>query len=119
VFFKDIEEQIKKSHLVIARSGSSSIFELAIAKKPMILVPFANSADNHQQKNADEIAKCGGAVVVQEEDFTIHNITSMIEKLIDNPELLNRMSKDAFSFANLKATENLSKLVKTLCNQKG
>lgn len=110
-FFEDIEERIKSAHLVIARAGSSTICELTAAKKPMILVPFANSADNHQLKNALEIEKKGGAIAVNEEDFTISNTTKLIEKMIDNPKLLKRMSKDSFSCANLKATQNLFKLI--------
>ena len=79
----------------------------------MILVPFANSADNHQLKNAKIIEENGGAIIVNEEDFTINNITKIIEKMIDNPNLLNRMSKDAFSCANIKAT---SKLLNSIIN---
>lgn len=113
-FFDDIDEQIKKSHLVIARSGSSTIFELAAAKKPMILVPFAKSADNHQEKNALAIAKNGGAIVVKEQDFTINNISGIIEKLIDNPEILMRMSDEAFKSARINATVNLAKIIKEI-----
>ncbi len=110
-FFTDIDKQIQKSHLVIARAGSSSLAELTCAKKPMILVPFDLAADNHQEKNARQIEKAGGAIVVKEQDFTINNITSTIEKLIDNPALLQKMSNNAFKSANLKAEENLVKLI--------
>ncbi len=114
VFFDDIDQKIQDSHLVIARSGSSTIFELAAAKKPMILVPFANSADNHQQKNADRIVKNGGGIVINEKDFKISNLTDIIEKLIDNPTLLNRMSKDAFAVANINATSDFVKMIRDL-----
>ena len=110
-FFTDIEEQIKKAHLVIARSGSTSIAELAVAKKPMILVPFANSADNHQEKNAAAIADACGAIVIKEAELTINKVTDIVEKLIDNKEILQKMSRDAFAFANLNATEKLAELV--------
>ncbi len=110
-FFTDIDKQIQKSHLVIARSGSSSLAEFACAKKPMILVPFALSADNHQEKNALAVEKAGGAIVIKEQDFTINKITNTIERLIDNPALLQKMSSNAFKCANLKAAENLVKLI--------
>jgi len=113
-FFRDIEKQIENAHLIIARSGSSSIAEFSVAKKPMILIPFAKSADNHQEKNANYVQESGGAVVIKENDFSIQNLTQLIEKLIDNPEILKRMSKDVAKIANLKATENLVKLVKNL-----
>ncbi|MDA9817950.1 glycosyltransferase, partial [Flavobacteriaceae bacterium] len=54
-FFSDIKTEIKKSHLIISRSGSSSISEFSFAKKPMILVPFAKASENHQLKNAQHI----------------------------------------------------------------
>jgi UDP-N-acetylglucosamine--N-acetylmuramyl-(pentapeptide) pyrophosphoryl-undecaprenol N-acetylglucosamine transferase len=110
-FFTDIDKQIQKSHLVIARSGSSSLAEFTCAKKPMILIPFALAADNHQEKNALAIEQAGGAIVIKEQDFTINNITSTIERLIDNPALLQKMSNNAFKCANLEATENLVKLI--------
>jgi UDP-N-acetylglucosamine--N-acetylmuramyl-(pentapeptide) pyrophosphoryl-undecaprenol N-acetylglucosamine transferase len=110
-FFTDIDKQIQKSHLVIARSGSSTLAELTCAKKPMILIPFAQAADNHQEKNALAIERSGGAIVIKEENFTINNISSTVERLIDNPALLYKMSSESFKCANLQATENLTKLI--------
>ncbi|MDA0902088.1 MAG: UDP-N-acetylglucosamine--N-acetylmuramyl-(pentapeptide) pyrophosphoryl-undecaprenol N-acetylglucosamine transferase [Proteobacteria bacterium] len=113
-FFEKMGREIKKAHLVIARSGSSSIAEFSAAKKPMILVPFAKSADDHQLKNAQFIEKSGAAIVIKEKDFTISNVTRYIEDLINNPKLLKKMSKASFSCANVDATRKLSKLVKSL-----
>lgn len=117
-FFDDMEERIQKAHLVIARSGSSSIAEFTAAKKPMILVPFARAADNHQEKNAKFIEQKGGAIVIKEEDFTINKITNCIENLIDNPALLLKMSKASFASAELGATDNLVKLIKEIIEVK-
>ena len=117
-FFDDMEERIQKAHLVIARSGSSSIAEFTAAKKPMILVPFARAADNHQEKNAKFIEQKGGAIVIKEEDFTINKITNCIENLIDNPALLLKMSKASFASAELGATDNLVKLIKGIIEVK-
>ena len=72
------------SGLLIPCNNSKKAADLInAAKKPMILVPFANSADNHQLKNALEIEKKGGAIAVNEEDFTISNTTKLIENLVD------------------------------------
>ena len=115
-FFNDIDQQIKKSHLIIARSGSSSLAEFSCAKKPMILIPFAAAADNHQEKNARKVEKAGGAIVIKEQDFTINNVTGTIEKLIDNQSLLYKMSDNAFTCANLDASSKLSTLIIDLAN---
>jgi UDP-N-acetylglucosamine--N-acetylmuramyl-(pentapeptide) pyrophosphoryl-undecaprenol N-acetylglucosamine transferase len=113
-FFVNIDEQIRASHLIIARAGSSSIAEFSCAKKPMILVPFALSADDHQTKNAQQIEKFGGAIVINEQDFSINKITSTLEHLIDNPAVLYKMSENAFKSTNLGATKNLLDLIN--CN---
>jgi UDP-N-acetylglucosamine--N-acetylmuramyl-(pentapeptide) pyrophosphoryl-undecaprenol N-acetylglucosamine transferase len=112
-FFDDMPEQIKKAHLIIARSGSSSIAEFTAASKPMILIPFAAAADNHQEKNARFIEAQGGAILIKEQEFTINKITKLLEELIDNPALLNKMSRASFSCADLEATNNFVKLIKS------
>ncbi|MES2677181.1 MAG: UDP-N-acetylglucosamine--N-acetylmuramyl-(pentapeptide) pyrophosphoryl-undecaprenol N-acetylglucosamine transferase [Pseudomonadota bacterium] len=116
-FFENMAEEISKAHLVIARSGSSSLAEFTCAKKPMILVPFALAADNHQEKNARAIEKAGGAIVIKEADFTINNLTATLEKLIDNPTTLQKMSNNAFKCANLQASDHLIKIIKNLNNE--
>jgi UDP-N-acetylglucosamine--N-acetylmuramyl-(pentapeptide) pyrophosphoryl-undecaprenol N-acetylglucosamine transferase len=110
-FFENMAEEISRAHLIIARSGSSSIAEFSAAKKPMILIPFAKSADNHQLKNAQAIQKFGGAIMIEEQDFSINKVTAQLEKLIDNPAILQKMSVGALEAANLNALMNLTKIV--------
>lgn len=110
-FFEDMASLISRSHLIIARSGSSSIFEFCAAKKPMILIPFAESADNHQEKNATFLEKNGAAIVIKEKEFTINNISEVILKLMSNPATLIKMSQNAGDIANLNATQKLFNLI--------
>ncbi len=111
-FFENMPELIAESHLVIARSGSSSIFEFCAAKKPMILIPFAASADNHQEKNAKYLENQGAAIVISESEFTINKINSILKNLLDNSQILEKMSQNAAECAVLDATQNLARLVK-------
>ena len=103
---------IRSAHLVIARSGSSSIFEFCAAKKPMILIPFALAADNHQEKNARYLEKHGAAVVITETEFTINKINNLLKNLIASQRTLEKMSQNAANLAVLNATKNLAALVK-------
>ncbi len=109
-FFENMPELIKQAHLVIARSGSSSIFEFCAAKKPMILVPFALAADNHQEKNARYLEKNGAAIVVEEKEFTINKINDLLNSLIGDKPTLKKMSENAGFLAVLDATKNLASL---------
>ena len=110
-FFEDMSQLIDDAHLVIARAGSSSIFEFCMAKKPMIIIPFAKSADNHQQKNADFLSQKGAAIVIEEKDFTIQKINEIFNSLFTEKEILFKMSKNAGNIAITQATSNLSKLI--------
>jgi UDP-N-acetylglucosamine--N-acetylmuramyl-(pentapeptide) pyrophosphoryl-undecaprenol N-acetylglucosamine transferase len=110
-FFEDMAQLIDGAHLIVARAGSSSIFEFCMAKKPMIIIPFAKSADNHQQKNADFLAQKGAAIVIEEKDFTIQKINEIFNRLFTEKEILFKMSKNAGNIAITEATSNLSKLI--------
>ncbi|MBU6339740.1 MAG: undecaprenyldiphospho-muramoylpentapeptide beta-N-acetylglucosaminyltransferase [Rickettsiales bacterium] len=106
-FFDDMPEKIKQAHLVIARAGSSSLFEFCAAKKPMVLIPFEKAADNHQEKNARLFEKYGAAIVVTEKEFTINKISEILRNLIGNSDSLTKMSNASSHLAQLNATKNL------------
>lgn len=110
-FFENIAEILKDTHLVIARSGSSSLSEFCVAKKPMILVPFALSADNHQYKNAQYVAQNGGAIIIEEKDFNINKVTDVITQLLTSCKTLVTMSQNCQKLAIVKATYNLAKVI--------
>ena len=110
-FFEDMPRLISEAHLVIARSGSSSIFEFCAAKKPMILVPFAKSADDHQEKNAVFLEGSGAAIVIREDEFEINYVNEVLKELMSHPDILHKMSKNAADSASLNATSDLSEVV--------
>lgn len=110
-FFHEIKDVIKESHLVIARSGSSSIFELCAAKKPMILIPFAKSANNHQQKNAKFIEEQGAAIVINEDELNINDLSELINNLIQNSNNLKKMSQNAAKINIKDSAKYIAKLI--------
>ncbi len=118
-FFKDMEDKIKQAHLVIARAGSSSIFELCAAKRPMILVPFANSSDNHQKINAKRMEEMGAALVIEEMDFDPIKVYIIIQKLIiESPELLLKISDQSLLCANQNAAKDFAEIIINYCTDK-
>ena len=52
-FLDDMPRHFARAHLVMSRSGASTVAELAAAGKPALLVPFAAAADEHQRRNAE------------------------------------------------------------------
>ena len=110
-FYENIADILKDCNLVIARSGSSSLAEFCVAKRPMILVPFALSADNHQLKNANYIQENGGAIVIKENDFTIDNVYNLLNQILTSKDILRKMSDNCSKLAIVNATLNLANLI--------
>ena len=69
-FFADLPMRIAGAHLVIARSGASTVSELAVIGRPSILVPFPFALDQDQAANAQHLAATGAAQVIVQKDFT-------------------------------------------------
>jgi len=67
---------------VIGRAGSGTVFEIALVKKPSILVPLPESAQNHQVKNAYAYAKSGACLVLEEGNFTHHFFLEKLKILL-------------------------------------
>jgi len=111
-FFKDVDKKIKDAHLIVARSGSS-IFEFAIASKPMILIPSPNVTNDHQMKNAKQFADMQSAMLVLEKDFDVDNFRSDFVKLIRDKDKLKDMANNAKTMAVLNAEENILKVIKS------
>ena len=59
-------KMLQEAHLVIARSGASTVAELAVVGRPAIFIPYPFALDNHQQKNTIDMVNAGGAWCCEE-----------------------------------------------------
>jgi len=100
---KDLADAYAVADLVISRAGAGSIFEIAASGKPSILVPLANSAQDHQVKNAYAYAQRGAGLVIEETNFKPHFILERIKYLFDRPEKMKKMSERALEFSRPNA----------------
>ena len=80
-FFSDLPARIAGSHLVISRSGASTIAELAVIGRPAILVPYSFALDSDQMKNAEEYAHAGGGWIIEQNELEAERLSSLITKL--------------------------------------
>ena len=69
-FFADLPARMARAHLVVGRSGASTVSELAVIGRPSILVPFPHALDQDQAANAAVLAAAGAATVVPQREFT-------------------------------------------------
>ena len=93
------------SDLVLARAGGS-IWELAAAGKPAVLVPGLFATGDHQAKNARYFERGGGAVVVPEQDAG--RAPDVIRSLLDDPRRLGDMSQAMLRLAKPNAANEIA-----------
>jgi len=96
---KELAFAYSAADLVISRAGAGSIFEIAEAGKPSIIVPLANSASAHQQKNALVYHKTGACRMIEEESLTPHVFLGTVQELLGDNAALSAMSVHAKKFA--------------------
>jgi len=104
---EELKLALAAADLVVARAGSN-IFEIAAFSKPAILIPLAESANDHQRVNAYEFAKTGAAKVIEEANLLPGIFLSEIRDTLKNKELLGRMSLASGNFFKPQAAEVLA-----------
>jgi len=94
--------------LIVSRAGST-IFEIASWQKPSIIVPIADSNDNHQVKNAFAYAKEGACSVIEEENLKDHILLAEIKRITENKELGEKMAAGAKNFFKPGAADTIAR----------
>ncbi len=113
-YILDMPAKLADSHLVIARSGASTITELTAAGRPAILVPYAAATDDHQTANAREMAQAGGARVIPEHEFTAETLARQIEALAADPQALANAAARSLSVGRPHAARDLADLIERI-----
>lgn len=98
--FVDIIEMYYKAKFVVTRGGTSSLFELANAEIPSIVVPLPNSMDNHQYMNGLHFQQIGGMKVIQQQEPG--SLSSTVKEWWNNESILQekRHFLNSFSYKN-------------------
>jgi UDP-N-acetylglucosamine--N-acetylmuramyl-(pentapeptide) pyrophosphoryl-undecaprenol N-acetylglucosamine transferase len=87
-FTDEFGAALAAADLVVARAGGS-VWEIAAAGKPALLVPYPHATADHQAKNAGYFERGGGAVVVPEASL---DLGRQVSDLLADPDELARMS---------------------------
>lgn len=115
-FFDDIPKRLSATHLVIARSGASTVADLGAVGRPSILVPFAAALRDHQTANARGLSTAGAAEVLTEAEFTPDTLTPRLAALLEDPARLTQMAAAARDTGQPQAALALADLVENLAD---
>jgi UDP-N-acetylglucosamine--N-acetylmuramyl-(pentapeptide) pyrophosphoryl-undecaprenol N-acetylglucosamine transferase len=110
-FFADLPARMAAAHLIVSRSGASTVAELSAIGRPAILVPLPHALDQDQLANAGVLEAAGGAITVVQRDFTPERLAMEIGRLAGDPDRLARMANGAKSAGTIDAAERLADLV--------
>ncbi|MGE0723362.1 MAG: undecaprenyldiphospho-muramoylpentapeptide beta-N-acetylglucosaminyltransferase [Alphaproteobacteria bacterium] len=107
-FFDDIPERLARAALVVARSGASTVAELAVAGRPSVLVPYRLAADDHQTDNARFLDAAGAAWLMPETGLTEAALAGRLEALLGDPSALAAAAARAHACGRPDAAERLA-----------
>jgi UDP-N-acetylglucosamine--N-acetylmuramyl-(pentapeptide) pyrophosphoryl-undecaprenol N-acetylglucosamine transferase len=113
-FFPDLPERIAAAHIVMARSGASTIAELAVIGRPAVLVPLPHSLESDQLKNAESFAALGGGWIREQGTFTADDLATFLTHLRYAGEDLEAHAAAARRQGRPDAAERLADLVERL-----
>ncbi|WCK55800.1 UDP-N-acetylglucosamine--N-acetylmuramyl-(pentapeptide) pyrophosphoryl-undecaprenol N-acetylglucosamine transferase [Aneurinibacillus sp. Ricciae_BoGa-3] len=92
-FVSDMKSLYAQAKVMVCRSGSGTLFEMANLSIPSILVPLPTSADDHQKKNALYFAKENAALLVEQKDYFEEKLTGAILELWNNETKRNEIQQ--------------------------
>ncbi|MGC2620301.1 MAG: undecaprenyldiphospho-muramoylpentapeptide beta-N-acetylglucosaminyltransferase [Acidobacteriaceae bacterium] len=116
-FLDDMPRRFEAADLVLARSGASTVAELAAAGKPALLIPFPQAADDHQRHNAEVMAHADAAQVMLEAELTPERLLEALVKLLQEPKRLAQMAENARTLAHPDAAERIAGMVMGLAGR--
>jgi UDP-N-acetylglucosamine--N-acetylmuramyl-(pentapeptide) pyrophosphoryl-undecaprenol N-acetylglucosamine transferase len=110
-FFNDVPRRLSTAHLLVCRSGASTIAELTAAGRPGILVPLPNSIDDHQMANARALEAAGGGWVMPQNQLSPRTLADKLQVVLGEPAMLERAAAAAKQMGRRDAAERLADLV--------
>lgn len=113
-FIDEMANAFDAAHLVICRSGASTVAELAAAGRPSILVPFPFATDNHQLRNAEAMVRAGAARLVEQSEASGERLAAEILGLLSRPEELEEMAAAARDIAVPDAADRIAELLESV-----
>lgn len=113
-FFSDLPARMAAAHLVVSRSGASTVLELSVIGRPALLVPLPHAVDDDQTHNARLLVEAGGAILKKQQDIEAGNLAKEIRALLEDGARLATMAAGAKSVGRTDATARLADLTEAV-----
>ena len=104
--------------LVISRAGAMTLSELSLMRKACVLIPSPYVADNHQYKNAAQLADAGAAVLTEEKTLSSGALTRTVSDLFGDGERMRSMEEKIADFSDPDANRLIWQEIRKLVSEK-
>ncbi|PRB03025.1 undecaprenyldiphospho-muramoylpentapeptide beta-N-acetylglucosaminyltransferase [Chryseobacterium sp. MYb7] len=105
-FIKDMELAYSAADIIVSRAGAIAISELAVAQKPVLLVPFPFAAEDHQTKNAMNLVEKNAARMVKDSEMQ-EKFWNTLSEICENENIRKEMSDNLTYFAKPNAAKEI------------
>ncbi|AZA72439.1 undecaprenyldiphospho-muramoylpentapeptide beta-N-acetylglucosaminyltransferase [Chryseobacterium indoltheticum] len=105
-FIKDMETAYSAADVIVSRAGAIAISELAVAQKPVLLVPFPFAAEDHQTKNAMNLVEKNAAKMVRDSEMQ-EKFWNTLSEICENENVRKEMSENLKYFAKPNAAKEI------------
>lgn len=106
-YIPNFGEALLASDLVVARSGGS-IFEIAAAGKPAVLIPYPYATADHQSANARYMEAAGAAIVIPDSELTGPRLATEVGTLLADRGRLAMMARASAGLAKPQAAQHIA-----------
>jgi UDP-N-acetylglucosamine--N-acetylmuramyl-(pentapeptide) pyrophosphoryl-undecaprenol N-acetylglucosamine transferase len=117
-YLDDVHMAYSLADVAVARSGASSVFELALFGVPAIFVPYPFAADDHQEKNASPLVEAGGALVIGDAELRGETLANTVALLLDDPSRRAAMSKAMRAWSKPDAAQDAARAILEVVKKK-
>lgn len=118
-FIANMAERFAWADVIVCRAGAITAAEIAAAGRAAIFIPFGRATDSHQLRNAQEMARAGAGRIVTEDELTPAKLTTEIFMLLEQPRLMEEMSRAARAMARPHAVREIVDLIEAAANVQG
>lgn len=94
-YIKNIGKYMQSADIIICSAGASTLSEVSYFGKPIIAVPKAYTAENHQEYNAKMIEDCGAGYCIKEDMLNADILENRVQNILFNQDIFKKMSDNS------------------------
>jgi UDP-N-acetylglucosamine--N-acetylmuramyl-(pentapeptide) pyrophosphoryl-undecaprenol N-acetylglucosamine transferase len=117
-FIDDMPAVLARAAVCVGRAGALTLAELAIMRRPAILIPLPTAADDHQTMNALAFERAGGAVLLPQANASATRLADLVDDILQNPGRRASMAAAMGTLARASATHDIVAELSAIARQR-